>query len=397
MPNKTSNKIIKNTPEIMDLWEKKIHEKIKGSHSHESLTLRDSLPNFLSNIADALSNPIHLTGAKNKNNNAITAHMGQVHGKDRSSTSFTMNQMILEYHILRLAIFDVLEKEAPLKPADREIIITSIEQAVSGAATEYSSAMSDLQEQLANTLAHDIRNPVAAAKVSAQLILRRPDDLDNCINTAIRISTCMDRVDKMISHLLDISRIRAGQSLNLEFHDCDFDWLIREVTNELNMVYNGRFILESSGKCLGYWNESGLRRVVENLATNAIKYGLENATITISLAQDEMTATLSLHNQGEHIPAHDQTLLFQPYQRRKSSKEKIGWGIGLAMVKGMIDAHKGTIKIESAKDTGTKFIISIPKDFRQSLNLKKADLDLKHLNHAFNFRNDEKAEPISKH
>ena len=124
--------------------------------------------------------------------------------------------------------------------------------------------------------------------------------------------------------------------------------------------------MESCGKCLGHWNASGLQRVIENLATNAAKYGSKNSSITISLTQDELSATLSVHNEGEHIPVKAQSILFQPYHRRKSSLNKTGWGLGLAMVKGMIDAHEGTIKIESAKEIGTKFIINIPKNNRDS-------------------------------
>lgn len=371
MSIRTSKRLIQSIPAIMDVWEKKALEKIKEAHKHESFALRDSLPEFIAEIAQTLA-----TSARplsNKSNNEITARMGKKHGRDRANTTYTMNQMILEYHILRLAIFEVLEKTATLSLSEAEVIITAVEQAVSGAATEFSATLNELQEQLAHTLAHDLRNPVMAAKVSAQLIQRRPEDVDNAMNAATRISICMDRLDKMISDLLDVSRVRSGSDLILEFLECDLDWLVREVANELNMADTGRFVVESHGKCIGFWNESGIRRLIENLSINALKHGIENGTVTITLSQDEFYAMIKVHNHGDHLTAKEQEIIFEPFQRSKSAENKVGWGLGLSMVKGMVVAHKGTITIESEKKKGTTFIIKLPKYSKEMEQAKQSN------------------------
>src|SRR5689334_12317341 len=122
-----------------------------------------------------------------------------------------------------------MEEEAMLTPAEREVIVASIEQAVNDAATQFSETLRDVQEKLTHTLAHDLRSPITAAKTSAQLLLRRPDDVDHCINSATRILNNMDRLNSMIHDLLDASRIRAGQGLPLEFNECDLDLVARQV------------------------------------------------------------------------------------------------------------------------------------------------------------------------
>lgn len=109
-------------------------------------------------------------------------------------------------------------------------------------------------------------------------------------------------------------------------------------------------------------NKDGLRRLIENLASNAVKYGQENTPITISLEQDKNTVTLSIHNKGEPIPLEEQSIIFKQFRRSGSSEDKIGWGLGLPVVKGIVDAHNGSITVESEKNKGTTFIINLPKN-----------------------------------
>lgn len=363
MPNTASERLQKNIPRIMDIWIHRADEEVRAAHSQHTLALRNSLPEYLAQLADALSKTIDRTSARNRFDKAESTRVGKKHGKERAaSANYTMDQMILEYHILRQVICDVMEDDnILLSPVDREVIVCSIEQAVNDAATEFSNTLKNIQEKLAHTLAHDLRNPIAAAKVSANLILRRPDNIEGTIKSAGRIVGCMDRLDNMISDLLDASRIRAGETLKLEIKECDLDWIIREVASEATLIHNVAFKIISDSSCKGFWNEDGLRRVVENLTNNAVKYGSKNGLITITLNHDSEKATLGVHNLGNPIAAEDLPILFQEFRRAKSVEKKTGWGLGLTMVEGMIESHKGSIKVESNEEEGTTFTIELPK------------------------------------
>ena len=177
----------------------------------------------------------------------------------------------------------------------------------------------------------------------------------------------MDRLENMIRDLLDASRIRAGESLSLEFQECDLDWLIREVADEFNATYEGRFKISSSGECEGYWNYNGLRRLLENLSNNAIKYGLKDAPVTISLVQNTETVTLKVHNEGKAIAPEEMDILFQQYRRSRSSDNEVGWGLGLTVVKGVVDAHKGSIEVISENKLGTTFAITLPRNSKPKI------------------------------
>lgn len=367
MPHGASGRLTQNAEKIMKIWEERANREVEAAFHQTSLALRDSLPEFLALLSDALSTTIDRTQARAAVDRLESERVGRKHGGERAaSRNYTMDQLIYEYHIFRQVICDVLEEEAPLTMVEREIIVASVEQAVNDAATQFSETLQEIQEKLTHMMAHDLRGPITSAKTNAQLILRRPDDQGHCIRTASRIVNSMDRLDSMIHDLLDASRIRAGQALALDFQECDLDLIARQVAEESNVTHGNRFSVISSGECLGHWSENAIRRVLENLTTNAAKFSSPDTPITIGIEQTEDRATLAVHNEGKPIPDDEQAILFQQFKRTRPTGAKVGWGLGLTVVKGMAEAHHGTVRVESEEGKGTTFKIELPKDIRSA-------------------------------
>ncbi|MBD1871851.1 sensor histidine kinase, partial [Cyanobacteria bacterium FACHB-471] len=107
------------------------------------------------------------------------------------------------------------------------------------------------------------------------------------------------------------------------------------------------------------------RRVIENLAINAVKYGAPNTPITLTLEQTETHVNLTIHNQGNPIPPDAQSILFQQFRRATSAQGQKGWGLGLFLAKSIVEAHEGTITVESTESKGTSFIIKFPRSLDQ--------------------------------
>lgn len=363
----TSSRLRRDADKILKLWESRAIKEIPAAVHLESLALRNSLPEYLELLADALSTTIDRTHARATADRMESQRVGRLHGSERaSSRNYTIDQLISEYHLLRQVVCDVLEEEAPLIPVEREVIVTSIEQAVSDASTQFSEQLRDIQKSFTDALAHDLRGPITTAKSASQLILRHPEDVDHSIRFASRISSSMDRLDAMIHNLLDASRIRAGGRLPLDFATCDLDLIARQVVDEANFSNGNRLTMLSSGECLGYWSEGGLRRMIENLTTNAAKYGAEDKPVTVEVTQTQDTATLRVHNEGNPIAAGERDILFEQFRRARSAESKIGWGLGLTVVKGIAEAHDGTVDVESEPGKGTTFTVTLPKDFRKA-------------------------------
>jgi signal transduction histidine kinase len=363
VPNQASERLKRLIPKVIKTWEARAIQEVSAALAHNSLALQNSLPEFLNQIADALSTTIERTKIRIKWDREESARLGKKHGGVRAAdVNYSMDQVIFEYHIFRQVICEVMEEEAPLNALEREVIVCAVEQAVNDAATPFSETHRDIQEKVTRTLIHDLRAPLASSKLSAQLILKKPEDADQCLKIAVRIITAMDRSDLLIHDLLDASRLRAGQGLELTFESFDIDILLNHVAEEANFLQGNRIQFISTGSTLGIWNEKGLRRVFDNLITNALKFSFPNSPITLRLVKHEKSVEISIHNQGRPIAPDDQAILFQQFKRARTTGNTPGWGLGLTVVKGITEAHGGKVQVESSAESGTTFMITLPLD-----------------------------------
>ncbi|MEG4487162.1 HAMP domain-containing sensor histidine kinase [Microcoleus sp. D2_18a_B4] len=362
MSNQASDRLKQNAEKIMQIWEKRARDEVGASTRHNSLVLQDSLPLYLNQLVDELSNRIVRTPARITADEVESTRIGKLHGHERAGyADYSMTELIFEYQLLRQVIFQVLEEEAPLGVQDRDIIIGSIEQAVNDAATQFSETLRDIQELFMVTLTHDLRGPLNVVKMGSQLTLRRLQRGDTHIDVATRMIGAVNRLDSMIQNLLDASRLRAGQSLKIEFEECDFEMLVQEVVEDLSFAYGERFVVVSDSEIRAVCSRKEIRRVIENLAINAVKYGAPTTPITLTLQQTQTQISLTIHNEGDPIALDAQSILFQQFRRTICAQEQTGWGLGLFLAKSIIEAHKGTLAVESAEGKGTSFIIHLPK------------------------------------
>jgi signal transduction histidine kinase len=362
MSNPAAARLKQNSARIMQLWEERARNEVYASMHQDSLVLQDSLPLYLEQLVDALSTQIDQTPAQIIADEVESTRIGKLHGHERAGyADYSMNQLIFEYHILRQVIFQVLEAKAPLDVRDRDIIIGSIEQAVNDAATQFSKTLQDIQELFMVTLTHDLRNPINVVKMGTQLLLRRLEQGDVHADVATRMMDAIDRLNTMIQNLLDASRLRAGYRLKMHFEECNLALLIQDAVEDLNFAYGKRFLVVSEAEVKSHCCRKELRRVIENLATNALKYGAPDTPITLTLQQTETQISLTVHNEGKPIAPEAQSILFQQFRRTTCAEEQTGWGLGLFLAKSITEAHQGTIVVESVVGKGTSFIVKLPK------------------------------------
>ena len=225
----------------------------------------------------------------------------------------------------------------------------------------------ELRERFVSTLSHDLRTPLTAAKMSSQLLVRSADDPARLQKLASRIADNMDRADLMIRDLLDANRINAGERLPLELDRCSLNAVARQTLEELSTIHGDRFVLQAPATIEGFWSCSALRRILENLCSNGVKYGAPHRPVTVSLEEEGGKVKLQVHNEGTPIPAEELPNLFQPFHRANAARAsgQRGWGLGLTLVKGLAEAHGGTVRVSSAPEQGTVFTVLLPLDSRQ--------------------------------
>jgi signal transduction histidine kinase len=200
--------------------------------------------------------------------------------------------------------------------------------------------------------------------MSAELIRRRPDQPPSPALTS-RIIDNLESANTMIEDLLDASKIRAGQKITSQIQHIDLVQIVSSTLENLSTIHGDRFKLQSPDKVEVWLSPNGMRRIIENLCSNAIKYGSPIDPVIVVIEPGQNQISLLVHNKGHQLNPIDRNKLFEPFERGSSVEiaGKKGWGIGLTIVKGITEAHEGEVSVD-ATDDGTTFKIKLPMDAR---------------------------------
>lgn len=359
----SAKRLLDHRKEIAETWERRLRAEISSAKREKLPVIINTLPLFLEELAKALSPDDPKKYASQGN------FLPVEHGRERARlTSFSIEQVMREYGILRAIIFEKLDNEPRLSVEESRIINDTIDRAMAEATAGYHSVQAGIRETFTVNLTHDLKGPLTAAKTCAQLILRHPTRQEKVLVLASRIVDSMNRTERMIQDLLDASRVRAGEKLSMKMDKCELEGLALEVIYELATIHGDRFVLKSDAPIEGYWNREMLQRAIHNLLTNAIKYGRagDPVSVTIRDFKDVEHVSIAIHNHGKGISSEDQRTLFEPYRRTQDAQSgsQPGWGLGLAIVRGVAEAHGGAVVVESTPEKGTTFVIDLPIDSR---------------------------------
>lgn len=220
-----------------------------------------------------------------------------------------------------------------------------------------------LRDQFVSVVAHDLRGPLSAARVAAGLLASNKVPAPSVDKHFEIIARNLDRVDRMVTDLLDVERIHAGQRLALDLQDADLGAITRDIVQDLAGEHPDRFVLRTRGDVRGFWDPALLRRAIWNLASNALKYGAAATPILVDVTRTSQGASVVVHNEGPAISPDDQATIFEPFARAGTHSVR-GWGLGLAVVRYCADAHRGGVDVKSAPDLGTTFTLRLPADSR---------------------------------
>jgi signal transduction histidine kinase len=342
--------------DVMSRWAKQVTSEIAVAAGLDSPVLVNTLPILYDDIAEAVSPGVERPFATSRSN------LARMHGQERARmTNYGPGDVVHELQLFRDVIFRALKsKDVNLGVHECEIIGKSIDIATREAISGYSLVIAKMNETFIASLSHDLRNPLHVANCIAQLMQMKWSDPD-LISMAKRVCNKLRDVDEMIQTLLDASLLKTHMKLKLHIDSFDILRLAEEVCADLPSL--GARINVVGKSIDGHWCRTSMKRVLENLLSNAHKYGDPEGAVTVEVNSFDGRMMLSVHNEGSPIPEAELQRLFQPFERMENVSIQ-GWGLGLPFVQSVAESHGGTVVADSAKDRGTTFTVSVPIDAR---------------------------------
>jgi PAS domain S-box-containing protein len=224
-----------------------------------------------------------------------------------------------------------------------------------------------VRDDFLSVASHELKTPLTPMLLQVQSLLRgaRPGGKEPLSPKVTGKLDAMGRqvlrLERLVDRLLDISRITAGR-LELELEEVDLAALAKEVASRFDaeLAQTGsRLEFEAAGPMLGQWDRLRLDQIVTNLITNALKFG-EGKPVELRLAHLEDAVRLTVRDHGIGISPADQARIFERFERAVSTTHFGGFGLGLWIVRQIVERLGGTIGVESTLGQGSTFTVRLP-------------------------------------
>jgi signal transduction histidine kinase len=218
--------------------------------------------------------------------------------------------------------------------------------------------------ELIGVASHDLGNPLNAMQLLLARLkrvdpAREPERVREGLMAAMRHG---QRLGQLLHNLLDLSRLSSGK-LALEVARVDLSELVREVVErhtEQAAEAGCTLHLEAEPHLEGWWDPLRVERVVTNLLSNAMKFG-RGRPVEVHLEQTGGRARLTVRDHGVGIPTEAQRRIFERFEREKSAGTHAGFGLGLYIVRQLVEAHGGVISVQSTPGEGAAFTVELPR------------------------------------
>jgi signal transduction histidine kinase len=225
------------------------------------------------------------------------------------------------------------------------------------------------RDELFSIATHEIRTPLTALRLHASALLRglkrSPPDVTRALRSTGEVERHAERMTTLADQLLDVSRIRSGR-LEIEREPMDLAAVVRDVAIRFGAEaasVGSTIIIDGERSVVGYWDPIRIEQIVANLVSNALKFG-EGHPIAVELRSASDRALLTVRDHGPGIPEEDQERIFAPFERTKRSRGVRGAGLGLWIVRRLVEAHGGTVRLASAVGKGSVFAVDLPRGER---------------------------------
>lgn len=271
---------------------------------------------------------------------------------------------------------DVTERKAAERQLleDRDTLQYLVNEATAGlkakakeleAALEREKELNELQRQFVSMASHEFRTPLAIIDSTAQRIMKNigKDTEDKAAKRVEKIRHAVERMTRLMESTLTAAKLDEGK-IGIELSSCSIGAIVAEVcARQRDLAPNHQLSYHLKDLPQRIRADAGaIDQILTNLLSNAVKYSPPGKTIDVIAFTQEPYVVLQVKDQGLGIDADDLPNMFSRFFRAKTSTGIAGTGIGLNLVKKLVDLHEGEISVESESGKGSVFTVRLPID-----------------------------------
>ncbi|WNJ82900.1 sensor histidine kinase [Pseudomonas canadensis] len=294
----------------------------------------------------------------------------ETHAVTRLMAGFSIDQMVSEYRALRTSVLsqwlDQVKHGTALEVDDMNRFHEAIDQALAESIASYSRAVEASRNVFLGILGHDLRTPLGAILLGADMLRRSPTVDERGSRVATQIYTSVQRASQIVGDLLDLTRCQMGPGIPVKRTEVDLAPICERIVEEIRAFHPAsNIVFEAKAQATGSFDGPRMEQVFSNIISNAVQHGDAQLPITVELATRAETVVFTVRNGGNPISADVLPFIFNP-MGRFSQRSVIehgpaeGLGLGLFIASEIVTSHQGLIEVESDLASGTVFRATLP-------------------------------------
>ena len=220
-----------------------------------------------------------------------------------------------------------------------------------------------IKDDFLSLVSHELRTPLTTIHGGAQLLLDRTDQMDDGLRNEILTDMNQEsaRLAGLIQNMVQLTHVRAGR-VAFEPEPVLLRMLVERCVNQLSSLDSSRnFIVDVTPDAVAMADADRVDEMLRNVIQNSLKYTPEGTPIEIEGRPHSSRVELSVRDHGPGIPKDEVGEVFERFERGSRASDSSGMGLGLYLVRLLVEAQSGTVKIELPDDGGTRVVFSLPR------------------------------------